>query len=430
MARLGKVSESPAPDLYDVTPEPPTRIATSNSVTPSSTSDKENQSRSRQEKGKTRVVPLVRSESGLSDSAVSGKRKRVENNATVGARSAHRRRTQEHLVEEEEEEDESEERSENDKGYDPDQDVHERRVLRNQLRDLTKELNDNRAQYLNSSSKGIIETLSRANDIAGSVKQTADATIDSRLLVTTADLSYRKTVQLTLGDSAQGVDVDEFVSKCISLMRRAGSGAPDVSQVPNSTQGHRRRTQRAGQDLDEEEGDDGDMLNWEALGSVILQYNSRPAVPGFLLGPLSFEKPTRKPTQRKAGLKISSLKETQPEILDASDIHKSENSNLSVLCARIRAQLSKLQDENRAKVEEEVGEEEDMDPNDLRKIMYKHGVLGTGGIDFFQFVINPYSFGQTIENMFYVSFLIRDGKVGIDFDDDGLPSLGRKPLTM
>lgn len=43
-------------------------------------------------------------------------------------------------------------------------------------------------------------------------------------------------------------------------------------------------------------------------------------------------------------------------------------------------------------------------------------------INFFKFIINPESFGQTVENLFYLSFLIRDGKVSID-DDSGQPVL-------
>ena len=41
------------------------------------------------------------------------------------------------------------------------------------------------------------------------------------------------------------------------------------------------------------------------------------------------------------------------------------------------------------------------------------------GTNFFRFVVNPDSFGQTVENMFYLSFLVRDGKAAIEAKDDG-----------
>jgi len=55
--------------------------------------------------------------------------------------------------------------------------------------------------------------------------------------------------------------------------------------------------------------------------------------------------------------------------------------------------------------------------------MFRHGVHQSGGVDLFKFVVNPRSFGQTVENLFYVSFLIRDGKVGITITDNGLPAV-------
>ncbi|NWS18784.1 EID3 inhibitor, partial [Pachyramphus minor] len=42
-------------------------------------------------------------------------------------------------------------------------------------------------------------------------------------------------------------------------------------------------------------------------------------------------------------------------------------------------------------------------------------------ISFFDFVIDPNSFARTVENMFHVSFLIRDGLAEIRLDDDKLP---------
>ncbi|KAG4218885.1 hypothetical protein PC116_g32635, partial [Phytophthora cactorum] len=60
---------------------------------------------------------------------------------------------------------------------------------------------------------------------------------------------------------------------------------------------------------------------------------------------------------------------------------------------------------------------------EAQKLMDRYGLRDTGGIDLLRFVVNPRSFGQTVENMFYVSFLIRDGRIKIDFDENKLPTL-------
>lgn len=44
-------------------------------------------------------------------------------------------------------------------------------------------------------------------------------------------------------------------------------------------------------------------------------------------------------------------------------------------------------------------------------------IAGTGRVNFFKFIINPKSFSQTVENLFYLSFLIKDGKVSFLVDD-------------
>jgi len=44
-----------------------------------------------------------------------------------------------------------------------------------------------------------------------------------------------------------------------------------------------------------------------------------------------------------------------------------------------------------------------------------------GGINYFRFVINPKSFEQSVENMFYFAFLIKDGYAAWDVADDGEP---------
>jgi Nse4 C-terminal len=56
-------------------------------------------------------------------------------------------------------------------------------------------------------------------------------------------------------------------------------------------------------------------------------------------------------------------------------------------------------------------------------VQEKNGILDHGGVSLFHFTVNPKSFGQTVENLFYVSFLVKNGLVGIEFDSDGIPSL-------
>lgn len=298
--------------------------------------------------------------------------------------------------------------------YDPDQDIEERRRVRKGLRDLSKSVTENRAEMITAGNTGLKDTLNSANEWSEQVKQTSDATIDARLLVNTADLSYKKTVALTSGDTSQGVDLEDFITKCRAYLRTAPGNDGD-QRAPSSTQ--RRRVGNG-----DEDDDDGDMFDWAYLGRVAcLPYISRPAVPGFLLGPLSVQKRVRRAVVRKAALKVNSIQETRPEVLQKSDIEQSDNANLTTLCTQILARARKVQADAMAAADEEC--DDDMSGEEIAAVLDRYGISQEGELAFFKFVINPYSFGQTVENMFYVSFLIRDGKAGINVGDDGMPYL-------
>ena len=263
-------------------------------------------------------------------------------------------------------------------------------------------------------------TIEKANALFSSVKQTSDATLDSRLLVSTADLSAKKTTQLNLGDSTTGIDVDDFVGRCITFMRRA-PGAGGVQ---------RRRRDEDDSDEDAAEGyDEGDEFNWEWLGrQACFPNNVRPPVPGFLLGPLSVQKRARKATQRRERLQKRDPKDAvRPEELNIEDMEKVENSNLTTLCRNIRNLLVETQREGPLKVLAEVTDDT---PEEVTKaLMTKYGVADDEGVPLFHFVVNPKSFGQTVENLFYVSFLIRDGAAGFGNDSNMLPTL-RKSIPL
>lgn len=245
------------------------------------------------------------------------------------------------------------------------------------------------------------------------MKQTSDATVDSQLLVNAADLSYKKSARLALDGAAAGIDVDEFVSKCLSFMRQVPSNGS--SNALSSTQ---RRTQnRANGDDSDDEGVD-DTLNWDWLGrAACFPYNARPSLSGFLLGPLSVQKRTRQLTQRRVANQIDRSQVVRPQDLEEQDLDRQESSNLTAMCTKISKLLKDAINSRQAAVNVELnalGREPTAE--ELQAAMDKHNVAEDGGIFLYPFAVNPKSFGQTVENLFYISFLIRDGNVGISQD--------------
>jgi len=309
--------------------------------------------------------------------------------------------------------------------YDPDQPMGERRAVQRRLRELGRNLQENADEYLKDDSTGLHQLLLSANEVNRDVKQTAEAVIDSRLLVTAADLSYKRIVRITQGRHAEGVDTDEFVSKCLSFMLHGDQNLDDDAPQVTSTQRQNRRRAARGQEGDDSDDESGDMLNWAYLGRYgCLSNVGRPSLPGHLLGPLSVEKKVRKITQRSARFRPNNLVEVRPEVVKTDDLAKVEN-DMAVICRDVLDQLIRLQKQAQDVCAEAYQESEEDGANMMREM----GLRSTGGLDLLRFVINPRSFGQSVENMFYVSFLIRDGKVEIECDEDGIPAIGMLPLS-
>ncbi|KUI54126.1 hypothetical protein VP1G_01529 [Cytospora mali] len=310
--------------------------------------------------------------------------------------------------------------------YNPDQSLEERREIQRGIRTLEKDMHENAEQYMQSGSKKVSETLKKLEIYATNIRQTNEAAIDSKALLTLSDLQHRKLQRLTAGSIGNGVDADEFVSKCITYMRRGAGIAADKDDELTHTQRNRRPVRRdaIGSDNDDEDenGAGGDMLDWAHLGRYACIPNvRRPALPGFLLGPLSVEKKVRRVVTRRAPLRLRDLEEVRPEVLNTEDLAKNEN-DLTAICNKILKQLKRVRN---SAIEElqRINDDDNMDDNDMAEAMERLGIVESGNIDLVRFCINPRSFGQTVENMFYVSFLIREGMVEIHYEENGLPSL-------
>lgn len=312
------------------------------------------------------------------------------------------------------------------KYYDPHQDVEERRRTKKAIRELHSNLNESRQEFLQANSTGLIDTVTAANRHFENIKQTADATVDARLLVAAADLSYKKINTLTLGDSSVGIDVDDFVTKCIGFMKYDDD---DEEARPGSTQTQRRRRQQI---ADDDDDDSGDVLNWNLLGrNAALRYNSRPALSGFLLGPLSVQKKVRQNTQRRAREERGEPTQRSRTLqLTEDELDNQEKQNLTKICTGVYQLLRDTQDAGEKNIEDQWLERciADMSDDDaavaIKTLFDENNLRSNGAVPLFKFCFNPQSFGQTVENLFYVSFLVKEGRAGIMYDSDGMPTIG------
>ncbi|CAK4032923.1 Non-structural maintenance of chromosomes element 4 A [Lecanosticta acicola] len=305
--------------------------------------------------------------------------------------------------------------------FDPDQNPEARRQVKRKSRALHRDFHENRDELLKDDCDGLRQTVLQANNVFRNIKQTNDATVDSRLFVDVSKLALKKTQEAVRGDTSSGLDIDDFLNKCLSFMKNGGQA--DAEDQPQ-TQTQRRRTQLDEDDLDEDEPDHT-QFDWELLGQhACFPYNARPACPSFLLGPLSVEKKVRKQTQRSARqTKDTNAKEARPEALTKDDLSQSDQNSLSAICGNIKKHLSAhIQKEAKA-MERKFSSEAELATEAGKYWLRRHRITRYGGPVLFDYVINPRSFGQTVENMFYISFLIKEGYAGIASDDDGMPVL-------
>lgn len=195
----------------------------------------------------------------------------------------------------------------------------------------------------------------------------------------------------------------------------------DEPEPNTQRQGRSRRTQVDDDDEVEDENN-GDALNWDWLGrQACFPHNTRPPVSGFLLGPLSVQKKVRQQTQRKAReARQNPANATRPEEIEAKDLEQSA-TNLTTQCQQIVKLLRDIQVKGQEQAEQEY--DEHASDEATRAMLDKYNLSDTGGVPLFKFCVNPKSFGQTVENLFYVSFMIKEGKIGIDIDSRGFPTL-------
>ncbi|KAK0525562.1 hypothetical protein OC842_005463 [Tilletia horrida] len=253
------------------------------------------------------------------------------------------------------------------------QDANEKRELRKNYRMLMAAADDARKDIADQTSGSLTNMLKQTDTLFDKVKAPSEGILDARLLGQMVDIGTH--LARTLKTNADAFDTDSFLTRVARLMG---------GQV-------RAAGRRGGEELDDEEAAlAANEWDWDALGRIAARHSRRAVTLDFLHGPLQTKPKERKQTERTKKVKEKVGAAVRPEELKENDIQRSENET-TVMVRQI------------ANLLEEVGE-----------------------VNLFNFVVDPTSFSNTVENLFYVSFLIRDGKVSLETDnEEGEPILMR-----
>ncbi|KAI5362409.1 putative nse4/EID Nse3/MAGE-binding protein [Septoria linicola] len=390
------------------------------SVALSPTPDQENRDPSmdrRRDKGKGRA----------SDASLRTSLPTPSSDGTDTSRGQKRKRTQLAVTQAEDvPEDQDPEDAKFTRYYDPNQDAEKRRQIKRKSRAMIRKLHENRDDLLKGQANGLTEAFNTANQNFKNVKQTSDATMDARYLVDLSTIAKKKAQSLVLNDTSAGLDVDQFLTRCIYFMKHRHAYGIDEDEAAMQATQRQTQTQRTRHDRDVEEDDEDDEaeLEWDVLGRhSCFPFNRRPACPSFLLGPLSVQKKVRAQTQRRARQRQDAGPAKNVERIGKEDMAAADPNALTTQCNAIWAHLRRHVKRAKEAADQIEAEEGPMDTDRAAAFCKQHRVSETGSPSLFEYVINPASFGQTVENLFYVSFLIKEGNAGVVKDSNGLPTL-------
>ncbi|KAJ8025485.1 Non-structural maintenance of chromosomes element 4-like A [Holothuria leucospilota] len=255
---------------------------------------------------------------------------------------------------------------------DPGGDPNRRRQIRHEYRDLILQLSQQEGENAESLSK----TLATADKLYEEVlktKSAREAALDAAFLRTASTLTYQNAQKLIVDNK---FEPKVFSEKLVTLLMGRRT-------EPNS------RTQREVAIKKEA---------WSRFGKDVNSCFRRAPPFHFMLG--SFDRGP--PIKKVKNTSIPKKPEGQGPTVRPNEIKETNKSQQEVTSEEVERMLGILHQLVRG----------DDDP-----------------VSFFDFVVNPQSFSHTIENIFHMSFLVKDGHVKIELDDDGLPVIYRsKPF--
>ncbi|CCG23707.1 Nse4 protein [Candida orthopsilosis Co 90-125] len=215
---------------------------------------------------------------------------------------------------------------------------------------------------------------------------------DSEVFKEASDFAALNARNLRFGEGGIALDERDVLKR---LRKYAATDSSILSDIVKEDQDGGDAYGEGNEDEDEELITDEytfNKVNWLKLGVLYHQISKKPISVDFLNGPLANEK--KRATNRTRNIDDTrGGRSTTARHVEASDVAQDEEKNTAYM---VRLVYDKY-------LKKESKEE----------------------INFFKFFINPHSFAQSVENLFYTSFLIKDGRLKLYTGKSGVPCISR-----
>ena len=256
-----------------------------------------------------------------------------------------------------------EEEEEEEETIDERQSEEYRRQMRSRYIDLIKETNDKSDELCAPGSETLLKFLETGDEYSTKIVHAREGALDATFFAQSSKYSLEQLHRINLGKDWDPID---FVTKI-----QEKHPSRDQSCVINP----------------EDENFTPVEINWNAIGQKVSGLFKRAPTITFMNGPIKVERKEKKRKERSKKDQDEAAEEKQPEEVTNQGNKDATTKEVESLYKSMRKRIKK------------------------RKKDHQEPTIELPNV-----ILDPNSFTKTIENLFYFSFLVKEGKAGLEYD--------------
>ena len=284
----------------------------------------------------------------------------------------------------------------------------QRRELRHSQRLLNKTIQENADELADATSSQFAKMRHKNNVLWDQVRYTREAVLDGDNLDFLATRAARQVDKL--------VEVCEYVNDCIIIYSFSFA-----HQAKSQTQVPRYDAIRFCTKLKTKLSSNRGAFDWRKLGAEVgVCFNALPSNVTFLAGPLrsDYTRKERKKAERRPKPSDSDNEEDdKPEEVKTQEKDADKLSAVEQNIQTVSEVLRKTSTLEQKRLAEECNLDE-LEPEKRQRV---------GEVSAIEYLFNPKSFTQTVENIFHFSFLLKNGMASIYKTNDKGPMVQPHP---